>query len=206
MKVRERRNKSRLFGYFAGLVIVAGLIFFVYNRFFTSADPQQQPIQVNEEVFKKPEREFNSQASGNVGLFVEYVNRSSPQGKGNIYTVEGLIRLSAALEQIVHERFPEDNELKERARYFSEEVSRIQTNPHPLNDPGKYKEVFLSGAELIEGIQTRKFPYLKAEIHQLYSMIDSLHEESSISGQKNTVEKIFDHTASVVETIDKTPS
>lgn len=145
-------------------------------------------------------------ASAKVNDFVEFVSNGdtlSNRGKADDqeFITEGVKKLSGALKAVVDEKYPDNDEMKNKADFIQQKSDSLALNNRIAENSREIKEVFNSTIEVISSIQQQDKQQPGKNISEVKETVQKINVNKPAADQKETIRNFFKETGQVLQTL-----
>ena len=122
-------------------------------------------------------------------------------GRDHDYTVTGLQRLTAALDEVVQQETINEQPLEERLGRIREQANRIAQDPQSLKHANMVRDAFMEASALIEAVRERRAPEqpdIEQHARAARNAAETLDTETPLLDQRDTVRQFFRASAEAI--------
>lgn len=203
IRVEPKHNKTPIWPWIIGLLLLVGLIWIVAETFDGEEAPEvaavETPILEEEPVANRDATSINELAP--VNEYVTYVGNdavSAEMGLAHNYTSEALQKLQAALAAIAEDQDQLDPAIRDEIAKLENVANRIQTDPQSLQHANLIQEAFISAATVMDALQENYFADLDDEVTEVQRIANMINVNEPTLEQKDQVKQFFEASAEAV--------
>lgn len=205
-EINIQRKKKPIWPWLLALVIIAGIIWVLAEAFDDPEDGKYvTESEYEEDVMYEDSAAMSSAPPDSIAVgdnefvrFVKEQNLSSGDSLQPEYIIEGMDHLSAALGQVVDQKFLNDEEVNEKRRMLTGKIDQLKADTTQMDQPENIKATFSSAADLMKAIQEKSFPELNNTVANLKEVATSIDTGSAINTQKTKVQEFFEESSNVI--------
>lgn len=210
INIERKKNEKPIWPWIVGLLLLVGIVWGVSEIDENPiAEVTEQQTVLNPGEVEEPEEpglsdineseEAEMRESEEAESFVGYINSADTKeqmGVDHEVTSEALVKLSASLKAI-----SEDNQFEEEINQIEEHARQIKENPESLQHAELVNDAFTNAANVMEQIQTTRFPDAQSDVKEVQDMATQIREDKELLNQKENVQAFFKEAAEAVETM-----
>jgi hypothetical protein len=204
-EIRVERQTSRpVWPWLLGLLLLVGVIWAV-------AEWAEEPdtVALTDPVQEQPFAPTDAVLTGAVGEYHDFSLRTAEQAEaatvtGDEYTSEGLLRLAAALDEVIRRDTIGQEVLHRQLDVVRQQAERVTTDPRSPEHARQVRDAFNSAATLIERAREHRMPQnpeLQRRAGGAREAAQAIDPDHLLLQQRDTVHRFFRDSAEAIRVL-----